>query len=193
MRPPPSSAVRRAVAAACLPLLVGSVSAGCSGGDEPPEPIIDQQAVTSEATPSPTPSATPAPDPWKERTKAGAVAFVKHWVELHNAALITGRTDALEEVSGSRCVSCNAIITALENLYEAGGSIRGEGFRILQIGTAVYQSTRPVDVAVRVEATGQVVIDAEGKRRRNEAQISNLTFELTWSRDRWRVTELERA
>ncbi len=54
---------------------------GCT--DEP-EPRFEEPTETPSASESS--SAAAEPEPWEEKSKAGAVAFAKHWVEMFNDA-----------------------------------------------------------------------------------------------------------
>ncbi len=68
--------------------------AGCT--DEP-EPRFEEPTETPSAS-DPTSSAAAEPEPWEEKSKAGAVAFARHWVELFNEA----RTRANVQTSRQR-------------------------------------------------------------------------------------------
>ncbi len=101
--------VRGPVAAVvCASLLA---LAACSGGPEDdPEPIIRSDAASE------SPSAEPTPEPWEKRTKAGAVAFVKHWVDVFNEAGATGDTTELREISAAGCESCEQFADIIDKL-----------------------------------------------------------------------------
>ena len=66
----------RGIVAASLVVAVMAL-AGCT--DEP-EPRFEEPTETPSAS-DPTSSAAAEPEPWEEKSKAGAVAFAKYWVE----------------------------------------------------------------------------------------------------------------
>ncbi len=78
-RVPAARRRRRLAALACACALAMSA---CSGED--PEPIVSDSPSGS-ASPSESPSEA-TKQPWQKRSKAGAVAFVKHWVDVFNEA-----------------------------------------------------------------------------------------------------------
>jgi hypothetical protein len=67
-------------------------------------------------------------------TKAGAIAFVKYYVELINHAQATGDTAALAAAEDPRCGACASGRKYLTSVYTRGGRIRGGTFesRVVQ-------------------------------------------------------------
>lgn len=121
--------MRAYVAAVAALVVLGA--AGCSGDD--PEPnIADPVETTSpvESTTSPEPTDEGTPEPWEEKSKAGAIAFVRHWLELFNEAETTGSTEMLADVSMSECETCTNFIHLIDSTYERGGAIRSDGWRV---------------------------------------------------------------
>jgi len=111
--------MRRFVVGAALVLLV----AGCGG-----DPKADPSPSTSSApSASSTPTATPPalPDAAKANTKAGAIAFVRHYIDLVNYAQATGDVDALSTVEDPNCKSCTKGREYLSRIYGSGGHIVG--------------------------------------------------------------------
>lgn len=191
MRPPPSPAVRRSLAAACAVSLVGLTLSGCSSSADDPEPVVDQQAAS--ATPTPTPSAdpSPAPEPWERRTQAGAVAFVEHWVKVFNEASDSGETDALRTLSAADCQSCNRLITAIDDLYAAGGSIVSDGWAVQQIGLLGDPNARSPEVAVAVRQKAQTVNLPDGDVQEFEESSATYSASLVWHKGGWKVQAFE--
>ena len=107
---------RFAVGAALVVLL-----AGC-GGDPEADPTSTLSATTPTGT---TPTPPVMPEAAKADTKAGAVAFVKHYIDLINYAQATGDVDILEGVEDPGCESCANGRNALAKIYSAGGKITG--------------------------------------------------------------------
>lgn len=94
--------------------------AGCTQ-DQPKEP-----GPTSR--PSPTVTVPSMPAAAQEKTVAGAVAFVKHYIALLNYSSDTGDVDALSEASDATCVGCRAYSSLYESTYEGGGYFRDPGW-----------------------------------------------------------------
>jgi len=94
------------------------------------------------ATPSGTPTGAPVlPEEAKENTKVGAVAFVRHYVDLINYAQATGDVEALAAVEADSCKSCVLGREFFESVYAMGGRIEGGTFR----AAAVAPLPNPVD------------------------------------------------
>lgn len=99
-------------------LVVLLMLSGC-GGDPPP-------AAPGRPSPSPTAAAVPVmPEKATEDSKAGAIAFVQHYVQLLNYAQSTGDTVPLIAISGSGCKSCTRVRGAIDEIYASGGRIKG--------------------------------------------------------------------
>src|SRR6188472_1118800 len=91
---------RHTLAAICGVLCL--LLAGCGGSPEPKPP------PKTEPSTSPSPSATPPvmPAAAKEKTKAGAIAFVRHYIGLINYTQATGSTAELAQSETSDCNTC---------------------------------------------------------------------------------------
>lgn len=111
----------------CVRLLVIVLScavalAGC-GGDPKADPSPAPSSPTTSASPTPTPPVMPGAA--KANTKAGAVAFVKYYIELINHAQATGDTEALARVESDSCHSCKRARNSLDEIYASGGHLEG--------------------------------------------------------------------
>ena len=62
----------------------GLLLSGCGGDSPEPKPLPKDSKSSPSASPSATPPEMPAAA--KKKTKAGAIAFVRHYVELINYA-----------------------------------------------------------------------------------------------------------
>jgi hypothetical protein len=110
--------------------VVVAALAGCNGEGTAASPNPSPSASQSE-TPSPTASATPAspaptaPAEASEHTDLGAIAFAKHFVEVLNYTAESGDVRQLRRVSTAACESCRNIIRTTQDVYAAGGYVRG--------------------------------------------------------------------
>jgi hypothetical protein len=65
------------------------------------------------------------PDAARANTKAGAIAFVRHYIDLINYAQATGDVTPLEKVEDTRCGSCTNVRQGVRDIYGSGGHIEG--------------------------------------------------------------------
>ena len=95
---------------------------GCSD----PEPIEPNGPSTSA---TPTQVAPTLPEAAKEDSEEGAVAFVKHYIELLNYAANTGDVKPLRNASDPDCEGCSSYIEHYETTYENGGYFKDSGWK----------------------------------------------------------------
>lgn len=113
----------RLLAALATAALVALV-AGCGG--ESPKPT-SLPSTSASPSPSASPSATPPvlPAAAKSKTKAGAIAFARHFIELVNYASAAGQTKELRANFNSLCTKCTAFADTIDQTYSDGGRIEG--------------------------------------------------------------------
>jgi hypothetical protein len=97
----------------------------CSGSADPSPPPPSPSVSATPPSPTPSPSAPVMPDAAKAHTKAGAKAFVEYFWAVVNYATNTGNTDAIRALSVRGCKGCEGGVTAIDQIYEKGGSVRG--------------------------------------------------------------------
>lgn len=111
-------------------MLLTTLSA-CGGDPPAPEAQPRRTPTSASSSPSPTPPALPAAA--KENTRAGAKAFVRHYVDLINYAQATGSLSRLRAIEARSCESCKNGRRYLAGVYESGGKIRGGAWRIRRL------------------------------------------------------------
>jgi hypothetical protein len=95
------------------------VLASCGG-----DPVADPTSTPSRPMSTvPTPPAMPAAA--KANTKAGAIAFVRYYVETLDFAVSTGDVSSLRAAADSGCASCADVEKGLEGIYNSGATISG--------------------------------------------------------------------
>src|ERR1700712_2421290 len=104
----------RLVVVAALALLV---VAGC-GGDPKPKSL---PSPTPSPSPSASASATPPALPPAAKTKAGAIAFARTFIESVNYAGVAGDTAPLRAMYIPFCTRCEALADGIDQTYAAGG------------------------------------------------------------------------
>src|SRR5688500_10761674 len=125
-RPRRAGGARVAGAPLVAVVAAGLVLAGCGGSPEP-DPL--PKSSTSEA-PSASPSAPPVmPAAAKEKTKAGAIAFARGFLNTLNYSGATGNTQPLRSLYMPLCTRCEAVADAIDRTYSDGGSIDGGAWR----------------------------------------------------------------
>lgn len=174
--------MRRSVIGFALVLVL----AGC-GGDPKAEPSpTPSTPVTSPVSSTPTPPAMP--DAAKANTKAGAIAFVRHYIELINYLQATGEDAPLAEASRPSCKSCGAVIRAAKSIYDAGGHIEGGTWTIS--GAAASQPTSglwSVRVTGRI-APSKVVGTGSATPKTGSGGPGDAEFFLTFT-SQWGVSQ----
>lgn len=171
------------------------VLAGCGGDPEaPPDPTATTSGVSTTPSTPPTPSAPTLPEEATANTKAGAIAFVRHYVELINYAQRTGDVEALAAVEAVGCESCLAARQGVKEHYSAGGSIVGGDWRIRSTMAIRNASIAGwvVDLSVRYGA--QTVSYGTSKPdEQNEAGRMVVSLQIQRTGDGWKVLEWTRG
>lgn len=160
---------------------------GCT--DEP-EPRFEDPTETPSASESS--SAAAEPEPWEEKSKAGAVAFAKFWVETLNDAQLTGDVAPLRESSTKECVTCRDLADQLEGLYGSGGRVETEGWEVLLVGAPSAEITNSAQVTLRVYRAPQRVFVTDGPPKNFEGDRTTFSAGLVWQDGQWRMDELVR-
>jgi Family of unknown function (DUF6318) len=162
--------------------------AGCT--DEP-TPRFEEPTRTPSASDS-TSSAAAEREPWEEKSKAGAVAFARHWVDLLNEAQVTGQVARLRATSTSQCVTCQDLAEQLESLYAKGGRVETDGWNVLLVGPPQGVAGGSAEVTIRVARAPQRVYDGDGPPERFVADRSTFSAGLVWKNEQWLMDELVR-
>jgi hypothetical protein len=160
--------------------------AGCT---DDPEPRFEEPTESPSASESTSPAADP--QPWEEKSKAGAVAFARHWIDVFNEAQATGEVEDLAALSSPNCKTCRGYVDQLRDLYGAGGRLESEGWRVLVVAPSGGEITDKAEVTVRVNRSVQRVMDGDGKSEQFPGGKATYSADLVWS-DGWRMDRLVR-
>ena len=183
--------MRRAVLSAAALLVV---LAGCGGdpkADPSPTPTPSAPVTSPVST---TPSAPVMPEEANADTKAGAIAFVKYYIELINHAQATGDVVALEAVEDPACKSCQSARSGVASHYQAGGSVDGGEWRVHSASAVQNGAISGWVVDANVAYGRQIVHFGSGKPDKvNEAGRMILSIQVERSNDQWQVHEWTRA
>jgi hypothetical protein len=169
------------------------VLAGCGGDPKVSPSPTPSSPVTSPVSTTPTPPALP--DAAKANTKAGAIAFVRHYIDVFNVAQESGDGSAFRDLSATDCSDCRAVLQGLERIYEAGGHIEGGALRVVA-ATADYNGAEDHWIVLaRVTSGPQQVFatstDTAPKKLQGGTRSMNLT--LIRQRGNWMVATWSNA
>jgi hypothetical protein len=167
--------------------IVGAVAlllvlAGC-GGDPKADPTPPPSPSTSPA--STTPSAPAMPEAAKANTKAGAIAFVRYYVDLINHAQATGDVSGLAGVEAPECASCTKGREYLTGIYAAGGHVTGGTWTIRRAQAA--PSGENWAVTVVGDFAPSDVFSSQGAQPTHAKGGPTLTNFVVWNAGSWKV------
>ena len=158
--------------------------AGCSGDPKP------KFSPTSSAPTSSSPSPD-KPKPWEEKSKAGAVAFAKHWVDVFNTAQATGETRPLDEVSSPHCGSCANFIKITHQIYDGGGSLQSDGWAVRSVTPGPRATNADQVFSLAIRQSPQKVTYADGSTKTYTGGTAVFTAALVWAHDDWQMTRMD--
>lgn len=199
-------------------LLAVLAAAGCSGGSSD-SPSSTQStpgtasstpapsSATSSAAPSTSPSSPPmpsgsgtaagapgVPEAARQHTKAGATAFVAHYLEVMNRAAQKPRSDPLVALSKASCKTCKEWAEVFTTLIKDGTHYDAPVFeapskvRTLEIDANSYHLFFDLrQSAANIRRTQGGEITDRGKR-----SSMKVVFELNWTEQGWRTSEVQK-
>lgn len=176
-------------------VLVGAVFATAACGGDPSSSPSPSPSVSPSPSPSSTaPTPPPLPDAARKDTKAGAVAFVRHYVELINYAQATGDVGSLEKASSQDCDSCAAIAAKARAIYGAGGHVSGGAWRTKPGHTLRNGSVDGWTVDALVRYGPQDLVESAGASPRHlNGGATTFTFIISGRHGQWRVEDFTRS
>jgi hypothetical protein len=180
-----------ALAGSLAGTLAWCVLAGC-GGDG--KPTSDPAPSPASPSSSPTPTGAPTmPAAATAHTKAGAIAFARHYVDLINYAQATGDIDSLALVEGAKCESCKSVRQNLSSLYASGGWIRGGELAVVSADALSNAESHAFNVDLEVKTAPETVKDRSGKVSKIAGGTNVLTVFLKRVPSGWKVAQWTRA
>ncbi len=192
----------RALVLALGGVVCSTALTACSGGDTAgadPGPISSAATSTSPPTTSaptattdpPAPVAPTLPDIAKEKSTAGAKAFVKYSIDLLNYSHARASTRAFRASSSPQCGACEVLSDAIEEMRQRGGGQKGGGWSTLSIASlpANGPSQRNFVVHLGIDS-GTSRKSRTAPVRRIEAGKAYVDFHLQWENREWRLLDL---
>ena len=174
--------VRTIIAAAVFSSALALV--GCSD-PEPKEP----NGPTKTATP--TQVAPTLPEAATKDSEEGAVAFVKHYIELLNYASDTGDVERLREASDPKCGGCNSYVELYESTYANGGYFKDSGWKNSQQVTDVQDGELLVFADIEA-AGGTFKEDRDDDIHESRDEAYQLIFAPVLTNGRWILSRFSR-
>jgi hypothetical protein len=173
-----------ALVAATL-LLLG----GC--GDDDPKPNIPDpptSAPTSTTPTSPSTSSTVSPT----QSSLSARESVDAWLDAWTAAMQTGNTTLVRELSTDACDSCTRLIAKVEEVYGKGGHYETDGWTASHVREAPDSVERAPSFVMQVEQARRKLFGEDGQLVDTASQTRQpmrMTFHQQGSR--WLLIRLE--
>jgi hypothetical protein len=135
------------------------------------------------------------PDAAKANTKAGAVAFVKYYVQLINHAQATGDVAELATSEAPTCSSCEDGRKYLSQVYESGGHIDGGSLKIRVLDALPNQSIKGWTIDAKLRFGSQTVTQPSATPTVQHLSGGAVPVTVLVSRhaDGWSVYEWTRA
>jgi hypothetical protein len=127
----------------------------------------------------------------REKSRAGAKAFVRHYIDVLNYSWATGTGSALTNLSHKQCVSCRGLANFIDEVYAAGGYQRGGEWRVavmaLVPGTVdgAIVATPAIDVL-----PGRWKESADTHATAIEPHRIHYEFRVGWSNGQWRMRDI---
>ncbi|MFC8190219.1 DUF6318 family protein [Cellulomonas sp. NPDC057328] len=189
-------------AAVAATVLVGLMTAGCTGDATPTGPTGTHSPSASADAPSATPTASPAPDvsvpPARPDAMAtpsadGAAAAASYFLQLYPYAYASGDLSEWDSMSDPACGFCTNVRSNVTRLQETGHRDDESTVTVVSQSAAEIVAGESYSALVVVDQTpsrelapdGTVVSSDEGGR-------FEMTFALSW-KDGWRVAEVDVA
>ncbi|MGZ5417591.1 MAG: DUF6318 family protein, partial [Nocardioides sp.] len=119
-----------------------------------------------------------------------AKAFARHYFDVINYAARSGDTKGLRQLGTRDCVSCEAIASNIEKIYNAGGHIESEGWSLEQVRNLQTTSQQSV-LSLGVFLKPEVVVSRDGQREAHRGRQQPMTMRLHGEAGEFRVNRLD--
>lgn len=182
-------------------MLAAGVLAGCdSSPDDPvtptPSPSVSSSSPSPSASPSPsvTESGPQIPAAAREKTDAGAEAFVKYFFDQFNVAWTKPEPGLIKSLSDPECQFCAKGEAAALDLATHDEKYAGQPVTIEKAEVFGGAPENQQFVQVRHVQNAVDIVDAKGAVVASDPkQKSTFFVTLRWSGGSWRLLEMERT
>lgn len=184
---------RRALATTTATVVL-LLTAACGGGNPEPAPLPKASTSSASPTASAGPSAPVLPAAARAKTKAGAIAFAKHYVQLINHAQSTGDTAPLRAVEAATCPSCKQLRSTIEALYATGAKVAGGEWVIRGLTPIRNPASGGWFIGLSIAFGPQTVErPGTGKDQKLAGGKLPINMQLVWATESWKVEECTRG
>jgi hypothetical protein len=168
------------------------VLAGC-GGDPKAQPSPSPSTPTASTSPSPTAPVMPAAA--AENTRAGAIAFVRYYIELINHAQATGDVGPLEAVEASECKSCAQGRKYIRTIYSSGGHVEGGQLHLKVLDALANDSIEGWTVDAKLSFGPQTIVNPSATPATQKLKGGRvpITVQASHRSGQWSIAEWTRA
>ena len=161
---------RRAVGIVVAALLL----AGCGGAPKPKALPTPSEPGTPTASTTPTTPTPPVlPEAAKATSDAAVEAFARHYVDVINYATASGDDSQLLALADDGCASCRTLATRLRTIYDAGGSIRSQGWSVTAAEVIANQPVTRKYIDLAIVQSPQTLVDERRGQSRSAFQAAD--------------------
>lgn len=153
-----------------LTCLLALALTACTADDDPdatpPSPTVATRSTSASSAPATDPKAPPElPPAAREKTTAGAKAFVRYYVEVINFGFTNNASEPLRASSSRSCKVCEELARTIERNKRGGGGQVGGTWSPVDVSFVHgVPAARPVAVTALDIAKGYYTEEAGGPR-----------------------------
>ncbi|MBD3783246.1 MAG: hypothetical protein IE926_09885 [Micrococcales bacterium] len=176
--------------------------AGCdSGGDDPvvsPTPTASSTSASPSASssPSPTPSSTgpDIPAAARQKTNAGAEAFVRFFFDQFNVAWTQPQPGLIKALSDPACQFCAKAESTAQYLNAHAQRYQSVPSTLLTVDVFGGAPTGQQFTEIHLVQNAAKIVDSAGKVVDTDPRLDKRYYvTLKWAGDGWRLLELEKT
>jgi len=167
--------------------------ASCSDDDASSDPGGPTATPSQTATaPTQTPAGPSIPPEAQGTDEASAKAFVRFYFATLSAAMMSGDSSAIPPLSASSCQSCKSIPGRIDSIYDRGGRLDTEGWRVQSLISDPTPANNRRECLLRVRQSPSTLLDEDGAVvTRTGAKITPMRIRLQIRGEAWVVERLD--
>jgi hypothetical protein len=124
----------------------------------------------------------------REKSRAGAKAFVRHYIDVINYSWRTLTTRNLRTLATAECAGCRAAAQGIDRVADAGGQKTGAAWSVRSIAAVPGSGKDPVLQAIVDIRAGEYRPSADANPRPIDPSREVFDFHLAYSGGQWLVT-----
>jgi hypothetical protein len=119
-------------------------------------------------------------------------AFVEYFFDVLNFGIATGQTRELEGLAKPGCESCAAIVRNIKHVYDGGGSVDSDGWKLRSITQAFPGPDHTVALDLKVTLTREQITRSPSAEPEIHAPAKQkMRATVHWTQSGWLMQELE--